>query len=97
MQFKMIPRRFTIELVQKFTKLVNSFQKKGGVHPVLSPRQIITGIPLRRPLNTMGQYVQGHVGGTNDTQQEQLVCSLYIGTADSSSGHTVFKLNTLGK
>ena len=42
----------------------------------------------------MGQYVQGHVGGSNDTEQERSVCSLYIGTADNGSGHTVFKLNT---
>ena len=94
MKFKQIPIRFTIELVQQVTNSVNLFPKKGGVYPVLSPRQIIMGILLRRPPTTMAKHVQGHVGGTNDTHQEHLVCALYIGTAGNGSGHTVFKLKT---
>jgi hypothetical protein len=42
----------------------------------------------------VGQYIQGHTGGTNDTDQERSIDSLYIGRADNGSGHVVFKLNT---
>ena len=42
----------------------------------------------------MVQYVQGQVGGSNSTEEERTVDSLYIGQADNGSGHWVFKLDT---
>ena len=81
-------------MVKEVTKLVNSLPKKGGVHSIQSPRMIITGVGLHVPTTKCGQYVQGHVGGTNDTEVERTVDSLYIGANDNGSGHWVFKLDT---
>ena len=55
---------------------------------------IILGIQLQLPTTKCGQYVQGHVGGPNDTDVERTIDSLYIGRNDNGSGHWVFKLDT---
>jgi hypothetical protein len=94
MPCKKIPKRFTIEMVHRITMLVNSLPKQNGIHSVLSPREIVTGKKFRCPSINIGQYVQGHTGGTNITDQERSVDSLYIRRADNGSGHVVFKLNT---
>jgi hypothetical protein len=94
MPYKKLPKQFTIEMVHKVTMLVNSLPKQNGIHYVLSPREIVTGKKFRRPSIKIGQYVQGHTGGSNKTDQERSIDSLYIGRADNGSGHVVFKLNT---
>jgi hypothetical protein len=94
MPYKKIPKRFTIEMVHKVTMLINSLPKQNGIHSVLSAREIVTGKKFRCPSIKIGQYVQGHTGGSNSTDQERSVNALYIGRADNGSGHTVFKLNT---
>jgi hypothetical protein len=94
MPYKKIPKRFTIEMVHKVRMLINSLPKQNGIHSVLSPREIVTGKKFRCPSIKIGQYVQGHTGGSNSTDQERYVDALYIGQADNGSGHTVFKLNT---
>jgi hypothetical protein len=94
MPYKKIPKRFTIEMVHRITMLVNLLPKQNSIHSVLSPREIVTGKKCRCPYIKIGQYVQGHTGGTNSTDQERSVNSLYIGRADNGSGHVVFKLNT---
>ena len=81
-------------MVKEVTKLVNSLPKKGGVHAVQSPRMIISGVQLQLPTTKCGQYVQGHVGGPNDTDIKRTIDSLYIGRNDNGSGHWVFKLDT---
>jgi hypothetical protein len=93
MPYKKIPKRFTIEMVHKVTMLINSLPKQNGIHYVLSPREIGTGKKFRCPSIKIGQYVQGHTGGSNSTKQERSVDALYIGCADNGSGHVVFKLN----
>jgi hypothetical protein len=93
MPYKKIPKQFTIEMVHKVTMLINSLPKQNGIHSVLSPREIVTGKKFRCPSIKIGQYVQGHTGGSNSTDQERSVDALYIGRADNGSGHTVFKLN----
>jgi hypothetical protein len=94
MPYKKIPKRFTIEMVHRVTMLINSLPKQKGIHSILSPRGIITGKKFRCPSIKIGQYVQGHTGGSNDTEQKRSIDSLYIGRADNGSGHVVFKLNT---
>jgi hypothetical protein len=94
MPYKKIPKKFTIEMVHKVTMLINSLPKQNGIHSVLSPREIVTVKNFRCPSIKIGQYVQGHTGGSNSTDQERSVDALYIGWADNGSGHTVFKLNT---
>jgi hypothetical protein len=54
----------------------------------------VTGKKFRCPSIRIGQYVQGHTGGTNDTGQERSIDSLYLGRADNGSGHEVYKLCT---
>jgi hypothetical protein len=74
--------------------LINSLPKQNGIHSILSPREIVTGKKFRCPSIKIGQYVQGHTGGSNSTDKERSVDALYIGRADNGSGQTVFKLNT---
>jgi hypothetical protein len=94
MPYKRIPKRFTIELVHRVTSLINSLPKQNGIHSILSPREIVTGKKFRCPSIRIGQYVQGHTGGTNDTGEERSIDSLYLGRADNGSGHEVYKLST---
>ena len=94
MKYKRIPQIFVIELVKQVTTVVNSIPKQNGVHMILSPCQIMTGLSFRMPKISMGQYVQGHVRGSSNTEEERTVNSLYIGPADNGSGHWVFKLDT---
>jgi hypothetical protein len=81
-------------VVNRVTALINSLPKQNGIHSILSPREIVTGKKFRCPSIQIGQYVQGHTGGTNDTGQERSIDSLYLGRADNSSGHEVYKLST---
>jgi hypothetical protein len=82
-------------MVHIITMLVNSLPIQNGIHSVLSPREIVTGKKIQMSFHQyIGQYVQGHTGGTNSTDQERSVDSLYIRRADNGSGHVVFKLNT---
>jgi hypothetical protein len=74
--------------------LLNSIPKKGGIHRIIPPRELITGKKLRVPEHHIGQYVQGHTGGNNDTGKERSVDALYIGRADNGSAHVIFKLST---
>ena len=43
MPFKRLPHAITIEMASRATTLINSFNCKGNVHPVLSAREIVTG------------------------------------------------------
>jgi hypothetical protein len=94
MPFSKLPKQFTIEMVQRVTRLINSLPKQNGLHSVIAPREIVTGKKFRCPTIRVGQYVQGHTGGTDSTDQERSIDSLYIGRANNGSGHEVFKLNT---
>jgi hypothetical protein len=92
--YKKLPIPFLVELVSRVTMLMNSIPKKGGIHRIISPRELITGKKLRVSEHHIGQYVQDHTGGNNDTGKERLIDVLYIGRADNGSGHVVFKLST---
>ena len=54
----------------------------------------MTGNKFRCPKICIGQYVQGLVGSTNNTEKERSVDVLYLGRADNGSGHRVFKFDT---
>ena len=71
MQYNKIPKRFAVGMVKEVTKLIILLPKKGEVHAVQSPRMLVTGIGLHKPTTKCGQYVQGHVGGPNDTDVER--------------------------
>ena len=59
MPFSHVPKRSLVEVVKRVTMLVISIPRKGGVHAVLSPRELITGMKLRVPKYKIGQYVHG--------------------------------------
>ena len=94
MPFKKLPKRFIVEMVYRVVILMNSIPREGQVHESLSPREIVTGKKFRCPDIEIGQYVQGHVGGSNDVEEERSIDALYLGRADNGSGHEVFKLST---
>ena len=71
MPYDCIPKRLTIEMVHRVIILMNSLPCKGALHSILDPREIVTGNKFRCPTIKIGQYVQGLVGGTNDTEQER--------------------------
>ncbi|OEU23519.1 hypothetical protein FRACYDRAFT_233689 [Fragilariopsis cylindrus CCMP1102] len=93
MPYKKLPKRFTVEMVLRVTMLINSLPKQNGIHSILSPREIVTGKKFRCPTVKVGQYVQGHTGGTNSTDEERSIDALYIGRADNGSGHVVVTLD----
>ena len=48
----------------------------------------------RSPTINIWQYIQGLVGGTNNTEQKRSIGVLYLGQAENGSSHIVFKLGT---
>ena len=95
MPFKKIPRAFTIEIVKQATVLTSSLvRKNNNIHPILSPRTLITGFKIKMPGAQVGQYVQAHIGGDNSVEKERTCDALYIGRCDNGNGHRVFKLST---
>ena len=87
--YKTIPKRMTIKMVHRVIILMNSIPRKGSLHSILSPREIVTGKKFRCPTIRIEQYIQGLVGGTNRS-----IDALYLGRAENGSGHIVFKLDT---
>ena len=81
-------------MVKEVTKMVNSLPRKGGMHTLQSPRMLVMGIGLHTPTTKCGQYVQGHIGGPNNTDVERTIDSLYIGRNNNRSGCWMFKLDT---
>ena len=64
---KRIPARLMRELVVSTVKMINSIRRKGGVHPVMSPRLIDTGRKMVLPSYSPKSYVYGVKGGTTNS------------------------------
>ena len=94
MPYKTIPKRMTIEMVHRVIIFMNSLPYKGSLHSILLAREIVTGKKFRCPTIRIGQYIQGLVGGTNNTEQERSIDVLYLGWVENGSSHIVFKLDT---
>ena len=94
MPYKVLPRRMTIEMVHRVVILINSISQKDSLHSIILLRELVTGKKFRCPTIRIGQYIQGIVGGTNDTDKERSIDALYLGRANNGSGHVVFKLDT---
>ena len=91
--FKRYPKRFTIELMKRVVVLINSFRRKSGVHPVMSPRQILFNKKFKTPLCKIGELVMAYdVTADNKTTTPRAFYALYIVHNDSGTGHQVFKI-----
>ena len=92
---KKIPRRLAIETVKRVTVLINLFRSKSGVHPVMSPRQILFRKNFKTPLCKIGELVITYnVTSSNKTSDPRVFFALYIGPNDSGTSHTLFMLAT---
>jgi len=97
MPYKKIPKRLVIEIVKLAAKLKSSLvNPSNNIHPIMSPRQLVTGIPLRLAETEIGQFVQAHTGGTSSTEKdkERTSDAIYIGRTDNGNGHEVLKMST---
>ena len=69
-KIKRIPSRLMRELVISTVKMINSIRRKGGVHPVMSPRQIVTGRKLVLPPYPPGAVVYAVKGDSSNSIDE---------------------------
>ena len=88
--FKKYPKRLTIEIVKRVTVLSNSFRRKLGVHPVLSPRKILFGKIFKSPLCKIGELMMAYDVKTSDRiLHPRAFYALYTGPNDNSTSHSV--------
>ena len=93
--FDRSPKRFTIEILKRVVVFINSFRRKSGVHPEMTPRQILFGKKFKTLLCKIGKLVMAYdVTADNKTTKPRALYALYIGPNDSGTGHQVFKLAT---
>ena len=80
-------------MVKRDTILINSFNRKSGVHPVMILRQILFRKAFKTPLSKIGELVITYnVTGNNDTRRPKAFYLLYIVPINSGTGHVVFKV-----
>ena len=91
--FDRYPKRFTIKMLKRVVVFINSFRRKSGVYPVMSPRQILFVKKFKTPLCKIGKLVMAYDGAANNkTTIPRAFYALDIGPNDSGTGHQVFKL-----
>ena len=74
-------------MLKRVVVLINLFRRKSGVHPVMSPRQILFGKKFKLPLCKIGELVMAYdVKSTNKTSEPRAFYALYIGPKDSGTG-----------
>ena len=89
-EIKCIPTQLMRELVVLTVKMINSTRRKGGVHPVMSPRQIITGRRMVFPPYLPGSCVYAIKGNTNNSiDKMRTFVALYFRLNDKGRGHFV--------
>ena len=94
--FDRYPKIFTIKLLKRVVVLINSFRRKSGVHPVMSPNQILFGKKFNTPLCKIGELVMVYdVTADNKTTIPRAFYALYIGPNNSGTCNQVFKLSTM--
>ena len=95
MPFKRLPRPITIEMASRATTLINSFNRKGNVHPVLSAREIVTGQCFVTPFCHFGDLVMAYnTKASNNTGTQRAVYLLYIRPNDSGTGYYIYNMTT---
>ena len=84
------------ELIISTVKMINSIRRKGGVHSVMSPRQIVTGRELILPPYPPGAVVYAVKGdSSNSIDEMRTFDALYLRPNDDGSGHFVYNINTM--
>ena len=87
-------KRLKVEIVKWVTVFINSFRRKSGVHPVMSPRQLMFRKKFKTLLCKNGKLVMAYgMTSNNMTVRQRAFFVLYIGPNNSVTGHTVFKLS----
>ena len=77
--FDRYTKRFTIEMLKRVVVLINSFRRKSGVHPVMSPRQILFGKKFKAPLCKIGKLLMAYdVTANNKTTIPRAFYVLYV-------------------
>ena len=94
-EVKIIPHKLMRELVFSTVKMVNSIRRPGGVHPVMSARQIVTGRRMRLPPYPPGTCVYGVKGNTSsDVEEMRTFDGIYLRPNDEGGGHFVYNIMT---
>ena len=84
------------ELVVLTVKMINSIRRKGGVHPVMSPRLIVTGRKMVLSSYPPGSYVYAVKGGTpNSIDNTRTFLALYLRPNNEGGGYFVYKIHTM--
>ena len=84
------------ELGLSIVKMINLTRRKGGVYPVMSLRQIITGRKMVLPSYPPGSSVYAAKGGTtNVIEYMRTFATLHLRPNDKGGGHFVYNINTL--
>ena len=91
---KKYPKRLTIEMVKRITVCINTFRNRSGVHPVMSPRQLMFGKKFKTTICKIGELVMAYdVIVSNKTTHPRAFFALYIEPNDSGSGHIIQTIN----
>lgn len=78
------------ELIIFTIKMINSIKRKEGVHPVMSPRQIVTGRKLVLPPYPLGAVVYAVKGDSlNSIDEMRTFDALYLRPNADGGGHFV--------
>ena len=84
------------ELVVSTINMINSIRRKGGVHPVMSPRQIVTGRKFVPPPYPPGAFVYAVKGeSSNSIDEMRTFDALYFRPNDEGGGDFVYNINTM--
>ena len=95
-EIKRIPTRLMRKLVMYTVQMINSIRRKGDVHPVMSPRHIITGRRMKLQPYPPGSCVFAIRGGTtNSVDHMRSFGTLYLRPNDEGGGHFVSNIGTM--
>ena len=77
--FDRYPKKFSIEMLKRVVVLINSLRRKSGVHPVISPRQILFGKKFKTLLCKISKLVVAYdITANNKTMIPRAFYALYI-------------------
>ena len=92
-KIKRIPAQLMRELVVSTVKMINSIRRKGGVHPVMSSGQIVTGRKMVLPSYPPVAFVYAVKGGTtNSIDNMRTFDILCLCPNDKGSGYFAYNI-----